>query len=122
MSLNSIFNARNVASSADGIPLDTFAPAAAQTVVSLFALMALSNLVIALLCIVVLVRYRALVPFMFVLLLLYHFARQLLHQVMPIPRTGAPPASVISYTLLSLMVVGFALSLWRRDMTHLESK
>lgn len=70
MSLNSIFNGRMGASTADGIPLDTFPPDAAQTVVSLFSLMALSNLMMAVLCIVVLVRYRALVPLMFTLLLL----------------------------------------------------
>jgi hypothetical protein len=37
MSVNSIFNASSVASSADGIPLDTYTPAAARTIVSLFA-------------------------------------------------------------------------------------
>lgn len=120
--LNSIINGRDVASSADGIPLDTFTPAAAQTVVSLFASLGLSNLVISLLCIVVLVRYRALIPFMFALLLLQHLTRQLIHQFVPIPRTGTPPASVISLVLLGLMVVGLALSLWNRNQTHLEPK
>ena len=33
MSVNSIFNGHTVASSADGIPLDTFTPAGAQAVV-----------------------------------------------------------------------------------------
>jgi hypothetical protein len=37
-SLFIIFNGYSVAQRADGIPLDTFSPAAAQTVVSLFAL------------------------------------------------------------------------------------
>jgi hypothetical protein len=113
MGFNSMLNARYVASSADGIPLDTFPPAAAQTAVSLFALLGLSNLVIALLGVLVLVRYRTLVPFMFVLLLLHHLARQLIFAMLPIPRTGAPPGSVISFVLLGLMVVGLALSLWR---------
>jgi hypothetical protein len=49
MSLNSIFNGSTVASSADGIPLETFTSAGAQTVVSLFALLGLSRLVICLL-------------------------------------------------------------------------
>jgi len=120
ISINSMINGRDVASSADGIPLDTFSPDGARTVVSLFALLGLSNLVICILCIVVLVRYRALVPFLFSLLLLQHLARKLIHQVMPIITTGSPPGSVINLVLLALMVVGLALSLGRPYKTQLE--
>jgi hypothetical protein len=49
MSLNCIFNGYSVATSADGIPLDTFTSAGAQTVVSLFALLGNSWLMICLL-------------------------------------------------------------------------
>jgi hypothetical protein len=120
ISVNSMINGRDVATSADGIPLDTFTPDGARAVVSLFALLGLSNLVICILCIVVLARYRALVPFLFSLLLLQHLARKLIHQVMPIVTTGSPPASVINLVLLALMVVGLALSLWNPDKTGLE--
>jgi hypothetical protein len=113
MSLNSMVNGRVVATSADGIPLETFTPSAAQTVVSLFALLALSRLVLSVAGIVVLVRYRTLVPLMFGLLLLEQFGRALILRVMPIPRTGAPPGSVINLVLLCMVVVGLALSLRR---------
>src|ERR1043166_3228126 len=69
-SLFIIFNGYSVAQRADGIPLDTFAPEAAQTVVSLFALYSLTRLIIVLLCALALVRYRSAIPFMFALLLL----------------------------------------------------
>jgi hypothetical protein len=115
MSLNSIFNGRAVATSADGIPLDTFAPAAAQTVVALFAIWAVAQLTICLLCIVVLARYRAMIPLMFALLLLEHLGRKLVLQVIPIVRTGAPPGFVVNLVLLALIVVGLALSLWSHD-------
>ncbi|HZI67826.1 MAG TPA: hypothetical protein VFF17_14795 [Thermoanaerobaculia bacterium] len=111
MSVNSIINGRDIASSADGIPLDTYTAAGAQTVVSLFAMIGLSNLMICILCIVVLVRYRALVPLMFSLLLLHHLARKVIHQLLPIATTGTSPASVINLVLLSLMVAGLVLSL-----------
>ncbi len=97
MSLNSIFNGYFVARSADGIPLDTFPSAAARTVVSLFAIWGLSHFVICLLCILVLVRYRSMIPFMFTLLLLEHLSRKLILQVMPIVRTGTPRGFYISY-------------------------
>lgn len=115
MSLNSIFNGHMVASSADGIPLDTFTPAGAQAVVSLFAAWGLGQLIICLLCIVVLARYRVLVPFMFALLLLEHLSRRLIFLVMPIVRAGTPPGFFVNLVLLALMVVGLALSLRSHD-------
>jgi hypothetical protein len=112
MSLNSIFNGHMVASSADGIPLDTFPTAATQTVVALFAIWGLAHLMICMLCIVVLARYRSMVPLMLALLLLEHLSRRVILQVIPIVRTGTPPGLFVTLTLLALMIVGLALSLW----------
>lgn len=109
--LGSIINGYTAASSADGIPLDSFTPAAAQTVLSLFALLGVFQLLICLLCVLVLFRYRALIPLMFALLLLYQLSRQLILHFLPIPRTGAPPGSAINLGLLGVMIVGLALSL-----------
>jgi hypothetical protein len=111
MSLNSIFNGYVVASSADGIPLDTFPSAAAQTVVALFAIWGLAHLMICLLCILVLVRYRSIVPFMFAFLLLENLSRKLLLQFVSMVRTGTPPGFYLNLGLLTLMIVGLALSL-----------
>ena len=113
MSLNSIFNGHMVASSADGIPLDTFPTAATQTVVALFAIWGLAHLMICLLCILVLVRYRSMVPLMLALLLLEHLSRKLILQFLPIVRTGTPPGFLINFMLLALMIAGLALSLLR---------
>jgi hypothetical protein len=115
MSLNSIFNGYSVASSADGIPLDTFTPPGAQTVVALFALLAFSRLMISLLGILVMVRYRALLPFMFVMLLLEQLGGRLILRVMPIARIGEPPGSAINLVLLAVMILGLALALWKQD-------
>ena len=115
MSLNSIFNGYSTATSADGIPLDTFLPGAARTVVSLFALLGLSHFIFCLLSILVLVRYRSLIPFMFGLLLLEHLSRRLILQFLPIPRTTTPPGLYVNLALLAVMIVGLALSLRSRD-------
>ncbi len=115
MSLNSIFNGYSVVTSADGIPLDTFPAAAAQAVVTLFAILGLSNLMICLLCMLVLVRYRSMIPFMFALLLLEHLSRRLILYLMPIVRTGTPPGFYVNLVLLALMIIGLALSLRGRD-------
>lgn len=113
MGLNSIFNGYRVASSADGIPLDTFPPAAAQTVVSLFALWGLAQVMFCLLGILVLVRYRAMVPLMFAFLLLEHLSRKLILQFQPVVRSGTAAGYYVNLGLLAVMVVGLVLAFWR---------
>ncbi len=113
--VNSILNGHAVMTTADGIALDTYPAAAAQNFVALWALIGLSHVVIGALCALVLVRYRSMVPLMFVLLLLQHLGGRLILHFLPIVRTGAPPASAINLALLTLMIVGLALSLWRRQ-------
>jgi hypothetical protein len=113
--LGTIFNGHNAAITADGIPLDTFTPAGAQAFVSVIAIWGLAQVMIGLLCILVLVRYRAMVPFMFALLLLEHLSRKLILFVMPIAKTGTPPGSFINLALVALMIVGLVLSLRNQD-------
>ena len=109
-----IFNGYSTAMNADGIPLDTYPAAAAQTIVGLFALSGLYRLILSLLCVLVLVRYRAAVPFMFVVLLLNNLAAELILRFVPLVRVGTPPASVVNLTLSAMTVVGLVLSLWKR--------
>jgi len=115
MSLVSIFNGYQTASTADAIPIDTFTPAGAQAVVSLFALLGLGQLMLCLLGILALVRYRAMVPLMFLLLLLEFLGRRLTLLFLPVVRTGTPPGLFVNLVLLALMIAGLALSLRRRE-------
>jgi hypothetical protein len=119
--LGVIFNGYSIAVAADGIPLDTYAPAAAQTVVALFALLGLSRMIMTLLCVLALVRYRSAIPFMFALLVVEHLAKQLILHFVPIVRTGTVPGSIVNLILLALMIVGLALSLWRRGKPETHS-
>jgi predicted tellurium resistance membrane protein TerC len=114
MSLGSIFNGYSVVTSADGIPLDTFPSAAAQTILSLFALLGLSHLMICLLCALVLVRYRSMVPIMLALLLLHFLGGRLILYLLPIIRTGTPPGFYVNSALFALMILGLVLSLRRK--------
>jgi hypothetical protein len=114
MSLNSIFNGRVVASSADGIPLDTYSATAAQTIVALFGVFGLAHLVICAMCIMVLLRYRGLLPAIFSLLLLEQLARKVILLVLPLDRVGTPPGFYVNLLLLGLMIAGLTLSLPRR--------
>jgi hypothetical protein len=112
ISLNSIFNGRVVASSADGIPLDAYPGSAAAAVVSLFGIWGVGHLVLCLLTALALVRYRSVVPFMFLVLLLEQLARKAVLHFLPITRSGVAPGSYVNQVLLAAMVIGFGLSLW----------
>ena len=114
-SLAIIFNGHATASGADGIPLDSFTPAAAQTVVAVFAQGSLWRLFFCLLCGFVLFRYRNAVPLMFALLGLNYLAAQLVLGLVPMPRVGAPIGPLVNLLLFVIMLVGLGLSLWRRS-------
>lgn len=110
ISVNSILNGYNIAAG-DGIPLESFTPAAVQTVVSLFALSAFSRLVTTLFGVLILFRYRAMVPLLFVVLLLEHVGRAAVLRALPIPGAAGPPGSIITVALLALTAIGLALSM-----------
>ena len=114
--VESIINTRNVITGADGIPLDSFNAAAAQTVVSMFALLGLQLLVIPLQSLVVLVRYRAMIPFMFLVLLLVQIGSRALIALNPIVRSeGTPVGFYVNLVILMATLIGFALSLQSRS-------
>ncbi len=113
--LGTIFNGRSAATTADGIPLDTFTPAGEQAFVSVFAAWGLSQLVLNLIGLLVLIRYRAMVPLMFALLLLEHLGRKLLFLVLPIARVGTPPGFFVNLVFVAVMIVGLVMSLRNHD-------
>jgi len=110
-SLAVLFGGPFVISSADGIPLDTYTPAAAQTVVSLWALLGITRFLIGLLCLLVLARYRSMMPFMFGLLLLQDVGRHIVFHFIPIVRVGTPAGPTVNFVLMVLAIVGLVLSL-----------
>ncbi|HEY0591657.1 MAG TPA: hypothetical protein VGF40_07810 [Thermoanaerobaculia bacterium] len=115
MSVNSIVNGRFVAQKADGLPLDSYPAAAARTILALVALWAFAHLILSLLGVVALVRYRSLVPFVFALILIEHLGRKLIIQLIPVARSVSAPASAINLVLIALRIAGLALSLWSRE-------
>ena len=112
---SSIVDGRGVAVGADGIALDGFSPAGADAFVTMLALVGYAHVVILSLCTLVLVRYRALVPLMFVVLLVEHLGRKAIFLWMPIAKTGATASNIVNPLLIGLMLAGLALSLWNRE-------
>jgi hypothetical protein len=115
MSLNSIFNTEAVAAGADKFPLASYGADGASAVLMLFALHSLAELMLVAVGIAALVRYRTMVPFVFLLLTTEHVGRRLIVQAWAIERSAPTTAAyVINYGMLALLVVGLALSLLPR--------
>ncbi|AXK71259.1 hypothetical protein DWG18_02445 [Lysobacter sp. TY2-98] len=112
MGVNVMLNAPQVARTADGVPLDTFGSAGAAAFLFAFAAWGLCQLVLGLLCLIVLLRYRSLASLAFLALLVEQFGRMALRSYWPIERIAAPGAA-INMALAGIMLVGFLLSLWR---------
>ena len=112
---NVVLNGAFVITTADGVPLSTYPPDAAQTVIALFAFWGWGLFVLALMALAVLARYRSATPLMFSIFLLEHLGRKLIVEFRPIVRSVAAPAWWINAALLTLMVVGLLLSLWQRS-------
>ena len=114
MSVNSIVNTESVAVGGDGLPLDSFGPEAARSVLMLFALMSLGQLMLSLAALATLVRWRTLVPFIYLLLLAEHLARHIIVQAYAVVRTESTPVGwYVNYALLGLLACGLVLSLIR---------
>jgi hypothetical protein len=120
-SLAIIFAGYATGRDADGIPLDTYSPASASTVVAALAQGSLWGFFFCLVCTVVLVRYRGAVPLMFALLAVNYIAARVLLVFVPFARIGGSPGPVVNFVLFALMLVGFGLSLWRRGAQDTNS-
>jgi hypothetical protein len=115
--INSILRTRDVAITADGIPVDSYAKPAADTVITLFALNGVTYVMLALLGTVALIRYRVLVPFIYLLMLLEVAAAKAIVAAHPIVRAGATKVgafsagALVNDAILGLLVLGFVVSL-----------
>lgn len=118
--LNPWVSNRMVAERADGIPLDGFGVEAASTVMFMFASWGLMLLLVNLLALLALIRYRAMVPLIFLLLTLEQVGRKVIGTLSPIVREaavkadGLSPAVLINWGFLIVLAIGLVLSLLPR--------
>ena len=111
MGFPSMFIGSVTAQNAHKLNLDAFAPEASQILVLLLARSGLSTVVLALFCLLVLIRYRAMIPVTYVLILVEHAGRAFL-LLKESAITGTSSASIVSYALLFFTVVGLAAALY----------
>jgi len=124
IALGAIFNGHYSASVADGIPLDSYPPLAVQAFLTLLASLGLSQLMLGLLGVVVLFRYRALIPLFLLVLLIEYLARKGINAYLPIARSANAPGGAINWVIFGIMLLAFVLSMhpFNRKTPNSKSK
>jgi hypothetical protein len=87
----------------------------AEGIVFAFALWGSSQLIYALIQLLVAFRYRSFVPLMYVLLILEVLLRELIGRMKPVTFAHTPPGAIGNYVILPLALVMLVLSCWQRD-------
>ncbi len=87
----------------------------ASGIIFAFALWGSAQLIYALIQLVVVFRYRSLVPFMYMLLIMETFLRVLVGQMKPVTFAHTPPGAIQNYIVMPLAVVMLALSFWTNN-------
>ena len=94
------------------IPLDTFTEAGATAVIGIFSLWGLSQLIIGIIYLATSIRYRSMIPLMYLLMGLEYSIRAFyIGAVKPIPTVGTAPGAVGNIPLIILSLVMLVLSL-----------
>jgi hypothetical protein len=111
LGLGHIFNPDGGAQSVSHIPLDTYPAGAAQNVVAVFARMGLEQLLLGVLFVITLARYRAMIPLMYALAVMGKVGSFALASFKPLSLTATSGARPLHLVLLVLCIVGLVLSL-----------
>ena len=93
------------------IPLHLYSKEASDTIIHMFAEWGLSQLLFGLFYIVVLIKYKNLIPLMYLFLVLEYSTRLLLSLYKPFALEGQAPGGIGNYVLVPLFIVMFILSL-----------
>ena len=89
------------------IPLETYTDAGARTVVLMFAYWGISQLLMGLVYLLVLIRYRAMIPLMYLLMAAEYGLRLLMGLLKPIETVETAPGAVGNYAFIPLALVMF---------------
>ncbi len=111
---NPLITNREVLQLADRIPLDTFSTNAAAAAVLLFALWGVTHLMLNVLGFIAVVRYRTMIPLLYLLMAIDHIGRRSLVDIYPVIKTLRTEETFVvpvNLTLIALLLIGFGMSL-----------
>jgi len=93
------------------IPLDSYSAQASQTVILIFALWGLAQLIMGIFYIIVAFRYKSLIPLMYVFIFFEYTMRLILAFMKPIITESTAPGAIGNLILIPLAIVLFLLSI-----------
>ena len=93
------------------IPLETFTNEGASTVILIFSLWGLSQLIMGLFYVLVCWKYKSLIPLMYLFIFIEYLMRLILGILKPIETSGTAPGAIANFILPPLVIVLFLLSL-----------
>lgn len=109
-----LFAADGGAQSIATIPLDTYTIAASSTIVGIFALWGLSQLIIGFVYLLACIRYRALIPLMYLLGIIEYAVRAFyVGSQKPIETVGDAPGAIANLPFVFVFTLMLVLALWR---------
>jgi hypothetical protein len=110
IALGSLFS-KDSGARADGIPIDTFGNGGAEAVIRVAAILGFYSLLLGVFNVLALVRYRSMIPLMYVLLVVDYLGRRTIAQMKPYLHIATTGAGYFNLGLFALSVVGLVLSL-----------
>ncbi len=111
ISMLHIFSADGGAQSISTIPLDSYSVGAAQNIIGVFARMGLEQLLLGIVFVVVLLRYRVMLPLMYTITVAHDLAIEAIARFKPLALAGTSGARVPALLLMALAIAGLILSL-----------
>jgi hypothetical protein len=93
------------------IPLDTYSVESANTVIFMFGLWGISQLLLGILFLIITIRYKALIPLMYLFIFTEYTLRLILGFFKPITLTGVAPGGIGNYVFIILSILLFMLSM-----------
>lgn len=100
-----IFAPDGGAQSIAGFPLNTYSEAASSIVILIFSLWGASQLLMGVVYLIVLLRYKSLIPLMYLLLFIEYTSRLILGIYKPVISTHVVPGGVGDYIMIPLSLI-----------------
>ena len=92
------------------IPLDNYSGAAKATVIYMFATWGLSQLIMGVFYLIAAVRYKSLIPLMYIFIAFEYLMRMVIGHMKPITLVGMAPGAVANIPFFVIAVIMFFLS------------
>jgi len=107
-----IFSQDGGAQSIASIPLDQYSAGAAATIIAIFAQWGLMQILLGLLMLLAAIRYKSMVPLLWLIVLMEWVGRGLIGQFKPVETIGTAPGQIGNLVIPVVALVMLVLALW----------